>query len=156
MTWVVFFVGALVAGLAVVFAVVLMGIRWMGRRRMHKLLDSLDSEQVLALANGANFFGLESAGLGQVRGNGSLVLTDRRLLFEMWIPRRRISIPLHQIQTVETPRAFLGKTRFRRLLKVSFSAEAGQYDAAAWGLGNLHDFWAALQDALKSNRSGML
>jgi hypothetical protein len=39
----------------------------------------------------ANSFGVESAGVWQVRGNGNLALTKRELLFAQWMPNRLLA-----------------------------------------------------------------
>jgi len=81
---------------------------------------------------GANFYGQESKGKVQMRGNGILVLTEDELYFEWLLPRREFRIPLSAIQAVETPSSFLGKTNFRPLLKVVFKNDSGQTDAMGW------------------------
>ena len=42
----------------------------------------------------ANFFGEQSRGPAQMRGNGGLVLLEDRLVFHMLVPDRTITIPL--------------------------------------------------------------
>lgn len=86
----------------------------------------------IAVVPGANFFGQESKGVLQTRGNGTLVLTDTELYFEKFIPRQEIHIPLSTIQRIETAKSHLGKTVFRPLLKVVYQNEAGQPDSIAW------------------------
>jgi hypothetical protein len=81
---------------------------------------------------GANFYGQESKGKMQMRGNGTLALTEEELYFEWLVPRREFRIPLSAIQAVETPSSYLGKTNFRPLLKVVFQNDAGQTDSMAW------------------------
>src|SRR5690606_5453294 len=51
----------------------------------------------------ASFFGQESLGVAQMRGNGTLILTDADLIFEMWVPKREFRIPLRSIQSLENP-----------------------------------------------------
>jgi hypothetical protein len=80
----------------------------------------------------ANFFGQESAGVMQLRGNGALALTDTELYFERLWPRREYCIPLAAIEGIETPSSYLGKTNFQPLLKVVFRNESGQLDSMAW------------------------
>jgi hypothetical protein len=80
---------------------------------------------------GANFFGQESHGVTQLRGNGTLVLTDNELYFERLLPRREYRIPLHAIRALETVTSYLGKSIFRPLLKVVFVDEAGNTDSMA-------------------------
>ena len=81
---------------------------------------------------GANFYGQESKGVMQMRGNGTLVLTESELYFEMLVPRREFRIPLAAIQALETPSSYLGKTNFRPLLKVVFRDESGNSDSMGW------------------------
>jgi hypothetical protein len=95
----------------------------------------------------ANFFGQESRGVMQLRGNGTLALTDTELFFEQWIPRREFRIPLSAIQAIEMPASFLGKTNFRPLLKVVFKDEAGNTDSMAWLVPNVEGLKRALEDA---------
>ena len=94
---------------------------------------------------GANFFGLESQGPMQLRGNGSLVLTPEALVFDQWVPARRLSIPRRQIIEVSTARSHLGKSVFRPLLKVRFRQQDGAEDAVAWLVGDLESWLAALR-----------
>ncbi|MGM0575936.1 MAG: hypothetical protein ACQEXJ_09430 [Myxococcota bacterium] len=91
----------------------------------------------------ANFFGLESWGLGQVRGNGCLAATDDEVLFVMWVPRRTIRVDRAFIEAVETPRSHLGKTKGPRLLRLRFRSPEGGEDSAAWLVRNL-DRWVSL------------
>jgi hypothetical protein len=81
---------------------------------------------------GVNFYGQESKGKMQMRGNGTLVLTEEEIYFEQLVPRREFRIPLSAVQAVETPSSFLGKTNFRPLLKVVFKNDGGQTDAMGW------------------------
>jgi hypothetical protein len=81
---------------------------------------------------GVNCYGQESKGKMQMRGNGTLVLTEDELYFEQLVPRREFRIPLTAVQAIETPSSFLGKTNFRPLLKVVFKNDGGQPDAMGW------------------------
>jgi hypothetical protein len=86
------------------------------------------------IMNGANFYGQESRGVGQWRGNGTLVLTDDELYFRQWVSQAEYRIPLRAIQPLETPRSHLGKTNFRPLLKVNYINPQGERDSIAWSL----------------------
>jgi hypothetical protein len=92
-----------------------------------------DADILLADAR-ANSFGLESAGVFQLRGNGTLLLTASELHFFMILPEREVRIPLTAITGTEIVRKHLGKTVGRELLKVHFTAGGGQPDAIAWYL----------------------
>lgn len=87
----------------------------------------------------ANFFGQSSHGMSQIRGNGSLFLTERTLVFKLLIPSRWIEIPLEKIVRIENPRSFLGKTKGRKLLAIYFRSK-GHDDSAAWLVAD-HEGW---------------
>ncbi len=102
------------------------------------------NDTILFRDDGANLFGMASLGRGQVRGNGTLILTDNELVFLMLVPEREIIIPRSSIISVETPKSFLGKTRFTPLLKVDFSTPQGKTDSAAWAVRDIEGFLNAL------------
>ncbi len=92
-----------------------------------------------------------SLGMAQMRGNGVLVLTDDELFFQMWAPKRELNISIGNITAVETPRTFLGKTKFKALLKIVFKDEKNQSDSAAWLVGNLSDWKTSIEKIIKSD-----
>lgn len=98
--------------------------------------------------SGANFFGQESRGARQTRGNGTLVLTDTELYFEKWLPHHEYRIPLAKVVEIANPTSFLGKTYFRPLLKVVFTNEQGKQDSMAWFVQDLEQMERAIQEAL--------
>lgn len=98
---------------------------------------------------GANCYGQESKGKMQMRGNGTLVLTDQELYFEYLVPRREFRIPLTAVQAIETPSSFLGKTNFRPLLKVVFINDGGQPDAMAWIVPDVEGARQAIESVRK-------
>lgn len=81
---------------------------------------------------GANFFGQESRKGTQMRGNGTLVITDSEVYFERWLPRAEYRIPRSAIESLETPSWYLGKSVFRPLLKINFRRDDGTHDSMAW------------------------
>jgi hypothetical protein len=83
-----------------------------------------------------NFFGIASRGLGQVRGNGLLALTDAGLRFRMLLPQRALFISAASIKEISFPRRFLGKSKGGDLLRVDFVNEDGEEDAGAWLVGD--------------------
>src|SRR5687768_119687 len=99
------------------------------------------------IESGALFFGQESRGVMQMRGNGTLILTDDELLFKQWVVNKEFRIPLKSIQSVETPRSFLGKTQGVQLLKVSYLTESGAPDAIAWRVGDLAGLIRKIEEA---------
>lgn len=65
------------------------------------------------------------------------MLTDDRLVFLMWMPRRELIIPLDSVEAVDTTRSHLGKTMSRDLLPVCWRDPRGGQDATAWLLDDL-------------------
>jgi hypothetical protein len=125
--------------------------------KIRESMDSLvavqfDPEDVLKQEHSANFMGQESKGMGQVRGNGALILTHTDLHFILAIPRRSWVIPLVDITKVSFPKSHLGKTKFKPLLRVDYM-DNGQNDAIAWLVSDLEDWTKAIEEA-KSNLQG--
>ncbi|MFP4476469.1 MAG: hypothetical protein ACLFOY_12990 [Desulfatibacillaceae bacterium] len=87
------------------------------------------------MIDGANFMGLASAGVAQVRGNGILALNRDELYFLMAVPRREIAIPLTAVRDVDLVRSHTGKTVGHALLRVMFDEQSGQ-DSVAWAVRN--------------------
>lgn len=123
------------------------------KRKQQKILEKTDSREIIKSSRGANFFGLESKGHAQIRGNGNLYLTDHCLYFKMWAFQREIVIPLTAIEKIETPKWHLGKSKFRPLLKLFFINESGQKDSVAWLVKDL-DGWIVVIEPLISEKLG--
>lgn len=124
-----------------VFAVVGAGVSIFWLKRLANQSEKRMREQfpaAKAIVRGANFFGQESRGKAQLRGNGTFVLTDTEIVFERWVPRAEFRIPFAAIQTVDTANAFLGKRIGRKLLHVRFRSETGDLDSMAWYVPDLH------------------
>ena len=118
-------------------------LRWFGRRTADEVTASLGADNIRAIDSGANFFGLSSSGVRQVRGNGCLAATDDEILFRMWFPKKEIRIQRDRIASVGRAKSHLGKTVGRPLLLVSFADEVGQEDSAAWLVADL-DSWLTI------------
>lgn len=102
----------------------------------------------------ASFFGQESLGVTQMRGTGALILTDSELIFEMWVTDKQFRVPLLNIQSIENPTSFLGKSRFTPLLKVVYRNEKGASDAMAWHVSDLANWMRLIDAARGANPSG--
>ena len=118
------------AGVFLLLFVAFMLVRQMAAAREREARERFPNARML-LPN-VNFFGQQSLGVMQGRGNGTMVLTDSELHYERWLPRKAFRVTLAAIDSIETPTSFLGKTMFRPLLKVNFKNDAGQPDAMAW------------------------
>jgi hypothetical protein len=98
---------------------------------------TLAGEEILRLDRIATSFGVESAGVWQLRGSGCLAASPTRLVFCLWRPRRTLVIDRARILAVETTRSHLGKSVLRRLLRVRFTRDDGREDAVAWAVAEL-------------------
>lgn len=113
-----------------------------GERRARKLLAG---KPIVRLDRIATSFGVESAGVLQLRGSGCLAASSDRLVFCLWKPRRDLVIDRARITDVETPRSHLGKSRVRPLLRVRWERENGGADSVAWDVAELQP-WLDLLD----------
>jgi hypothetical protein len=129
----------LLAGL-VVFLAVMRGIMALVRRKLYQQVrQKFAGQTIVRMSIGANFFGQTSKGLGQIRGNGALVLTPNQLYFALFAPRRELTIQLGDVVSLFTPRVHLGKTVGAKLLRVDYRADGGE-DAAAWAVRDLEEW----------------
>jgi hypothetical protein len=134
----------LFAGLIVFLVVVRSAVGYVKRRALQEVRRKYAGRSIIRQSVGANFFGRSSGGLGQIRGNGVLLLTADELYFLMFAPRKELSVPLDSVTSVTTPRSHLGKSVGMRLLRVDFRSETGE-DAAAWALRDVDGWTAALR-----------
>ncbi len=125
----------------------------MFRLKMKKYLAQFSEDEVLRTTSSSNFFGLESKGMKQIRGNGVLVLTKQELCFQMYLPKREIRIPLASITTLETPKSHLSKTKFHPLLKVCFTNKEGKQDSVAWWITELDSWVSDIQKVQFNSKS---
>lgn len=118
-----------------------MGLLSPFRRRAKRHFEGL----TLLREEDANSFGVESAGGFQVRGNGTLALTKRELLFAQWLPNRLLRIRRASISEVTTTKSHIGKTIGMELLKVVWSADTGGQDSVALWVKDLDGWIEALR-----------
>lgn len=139
----------LLVGLAVFFAVIFGGVfvvlRYSARQKEASARARYPTARQIDCT--ASFFGQESRGVMQLRGNGTLILTDSELIFEMSVGNTEFRIPLGSIQSLENPTSFLGKSRFAPLLKVVYTNEQGRTDAMAWQVSDLSGWMRQLNEA---------
>lgn len=74
------------------------------------------------------------------------MLTADDLIFEMYVPARKITIPLSNMIKVDTPRTHLGKVgrAGSRLLRVTYTLDNVE-EVAAWSVNYLDQWVDALQ-----------
>lgn len=110
------------------------------KKKRERILEKFNEAEIIQVSEKANFFGLESKGSKQVRGNGVLVLLKDELFFQMWLPKRIIKIPVRSIKDISTPTHHLRKTKHIKLLKVEFINQDGNKDSAAWWVKDLKEW----------------
>ena len=99
---------------------------------VERIQERFPTEQIVLSETTANYFGLESRGSLQIRGNGVLVLTQDELWFSRLVKREDISIPTNTIQAVRLVDSHLGKRILgRQLIYVQFEGSDGA-DSVAW------------------------
>lgn len=100
--------------------------------RMQEAEKRTANQTLLYKDRSANFFGQASRGYTQIRGNGILLITNNDIYFDMWVPNRKLFIPVQSIISYETTKSFLGKTKLCPLIQINFYNETGESDSAAW------------------------
>ncbi|HRI10873.1 MAG TPA: hypothetical protein PKW35_23805 [Nannocystaceae bacterium] len=119
------------AALALLLALTAPACGWIESEGNERLDARYQAGEVILSEPAANFFGLESKGSGQVRGNGALALTADHLWFSLLTPKTEITIPLQDVLEVSLVKGHLGKTMASPLVHVRFRTADGE-DAAAW------------------------
>ncbi|MBN1150391.1 hypothetical protein JXA84_04115 [candidate division WOR-3 bacterium] len=112
-----------------------------------------ETKKVLISDTFANFFGIQSKGLRQIRGNGKLVLDQEFLYFRMLLPKRVIRIPVNAIIKAEESLSHLKKTKAAPLLKVTFQNDEGSIDSAAWLVRDLSSWKIEIQSLIDKKGS---
>ena len=143
---------AIVVVVLALLAMLMLIARWL-RRMAHRgtqaVQDRYAGRTIHHLDSGANFFGQQSLGVSQVRGNGTLALTDGELYFLRWAPQKEFIVPLRDIESVEIVKSFLGKSKFRPLLKINFRNAEGASDAMAWLVADAYNLKEQLEELIK-------
>jgi len=97
--------------------------------------EKFETKDIIGATTRANFFGIKSKGVKQVRGNGAMVLTKDRLWFIRAVPLKEYEIPVNSIKRVSLPRSFNGKSVFAKLLCIHYEHN-GVEDSIAWAIKN--------------------
>ena len=139
----------IILGLIVLLTILSLIFRLVQKKMLHVVAQRFKTNEIVLLDLGANFFGLSSKGLKQVRGNGALVMTENQLWFHRAAPSWEISIPLEHIRAFDLRRTHLGKgIAFKSVLYVEFISEIGQ-DSIAWALREPQKWIDALTSATR-------
>jgi hypothetical protein len=127
-------IALVVLGLITILAIVLATkavVRRLAASSASTIEAEFDGVPVLRKDPMANFFGLESKGGKQVRGNGALVLTEDEVWFRRIGAGEPLRIPRAAITGTSVVRSHAGKTVGRPLVRVDFDGPGGA-DSAAW------------------------
>ena len=146
---------AAVALAFVISAVTMWFIARLARRRLPEAMEAAarSGTDTLRVAPMTQFYGVVSAGRGQLRGDGVLILTAEELRFDMWSPERRLVIPLAAVLRVDTTKRHAGRYSVKPLLRVTWRDAHGLEDAAAWALTERDEWARALDDAVRAART---
>lgn len=124
-----------------VILVTLVGVFWtlgrVTRKRAALIAERFPNTKLIVPM--ANFFGQESKGVTQLRGNGIMVITSSEVYFQQLVTNREWHIAFGSIQEVETVKSHLGKTIGRPLLKIRYINPEGRVDTVAWWVRNLDE-----------------
>jgi hypothetical protein len=139
------YVGLPVMVIGLVVVILILTGKWMKNTAKAALaeFEVQHPGQKIVHREGANFFGQQSKGMGQVRGNGLLILTQRKLVFRQFVPSKWFEIPLSWVSNIAHPRSYLGKSKGMQLLVVNYTNVDGVKDAMGWAVNNL-DVWTDL------------
>lgn len=108
------------------------------KKGLEELTKRLADEEVLA-STVATFQGRASHGAQQVTGPGALVLTARQLVFEMFMPQRKLSVSLHSITNAGRAKKLDPKVP---ALAIYFHDERADIDDVAIWLVDNAERWA--------------
>ena len=140
---------SVLGGLLVLF-LILRTVMGAVRGRMEQVIqERFKREEMLAATPSASFFGVESLGGRQVRGNGALVLTRDEIWFHRAAPAKEFRIPISDVVEVTLPRSFCGKSILRPLLCVRYKTEKGE-DAIAWAVRQPERWKAAIEGVVRA------
>jgi hypothetical protein len=129
----------------IVFGVVFVALKRVAQRRREAAHQQYPDARLIDA--GALFFGQQSKGVGQMRGNGTLIITHSDIIFQQWVTNQEFRIPLRAIQSLENPTSFLGKWQGVPLLQINFLNDSGQTDAMAWRVRDLGSVQRVIEDA---------
>ena len=127
----------ILVGTLAVSAVVAVVIVRRGRVRAQERLAEVPGPMLRSTA--ATSLGTESQRGDQVRGTGTLVLTEAEVAFAQWRPDHLIRIPRAGIIEVDTTRSHLDKTMNHDVLRIRWATPDGE-DTVAFFVRDL-DPW---------------
>lgn len=140
-------IGLVLAAIVGFFAILVIVGATRIRRMRNAYRARVEAVGAAELSGQANFFGQASEGKAQVRGLGTLQLTEREVVFVQLMPARELRISRSAITSCRVTRHFLGKTQGRDLLVVMWETN-GMGDAAAFDIPNISDWTSRLDPSV--------
>lgn len=131
-------------GIAFLFAIIKLLFSSIQKKLNYHIQNKYDEKTIIAATSSANFFGEQSKGGRQLRGNGGLVLTKDEVYFIRALPFKEYVIPLDSITEVSLPESFNGRSVFSKLLCVRYKTNSGS-DAIAWAVKNPESWKEAIE-----------
>ena len=136
-----------ISGLVVVpIFILLLWIKKVKSIRLHELQSTFAFDEIIYEEDMANFMGIKSLGMTQIRGNGIFIILSDKLFFSLFFPRKDIEIPRSSITGIRTEKAFLGKTKFKPLVVIDFTSESGSKDSVGFLVAEPETVIATLQE----------
>lgn len=123
----------ILTGLLCMFIILNFVFRLVSHKLEKYIQDNFDKKDLLGVTTRANFFGFNSLGGKQIRGNGALVLTEDKLHFFRGSPFKEFVFPINSIKNITLPKSFNGKSVFAQLLCLEYEID-GKIDSVAWAL----------------------
>lgn len=120
------------------------------KRRLKQFLMGFEDETILLIHDQVNFMGQSKRGIMQLRGNGFLVLTSKRLAFQMITPKKNIIIETCLISSVEIVETYLGKFIGQYLLKINYYDQE-ELMSMAFSLSRIEEWMDTLQGIIQEN-----
>ncbi|MEZ4452124.1 MAG: hypothetical protein R3B09_21850 [Nannocystaceae bacterium] len=143
----------IVAGVVALLVALALFFRWLKRQMRatgEARIQARFPDGTLRSSPTALFFGLESRGVAQIRGNGALALAADQVWSSAFATQDTIEIPLASIVEVDTCASHLGKRiGGHRLVRIRFR-RGDATDAAAWLVDDPEAWRAAIEGARRS------
>lgn len=130
-------------GAALVLGLILL-VRRLRDRAFFDVLDRVGRDNVVRIDAAAHCLGLDSRGPDTIQGKGCLCLTTSAIVFQRWLPRQRLEIPLRDIRDIDAATSFHGRERKKRLLRVHFADATDQPDVIAFSVEDVSTWLQAL------------
>lgn len=128
---------AVLVVLGLIFLYILYGLVYFRiSKRLYQLVyKKFSKQEIIRITTHANFFGIQSKGSAQARGNGALVLTRDELCFIRAVPQQENKVPVNSICEISMPRFFNGKSAFVPLLCIKYKTGQKE-DLMAWAISD--------------------